>query len=77
MDSPKLAQGAVTSARDHVFERAAVQDERAILKAAMDRSMGQATLCAQNSHPRAISTWIAWKRGLSALYPYSLGAFAL
>ena len=43
VDSPKLAQGAVTYARDHVFERSAVQDERAILKAAMDRSMGQAS----------------------------------
>jgi len=33
----------VTYARDHVFERSAVQDERAILQAAMDRSMGQAS----------------------------------
>ncbi len=41
-DSPKAAQQAVTYARDHVFERSAVQDERAILQAAMDRSMGQA-----------------------------------
>ncbi|MDQ2839436.1 MAG: relaxase domain-containing protein [Acidobacteriota bacterium] len=41
VDSPKVAQQAVTFARDHVFERAAVQDERAILQSAMDRSMGQ------------------------------------
>ena len=43
VDSPKLAQGAVTYAREHVFERAAVQDERAILQAALERSMGQAS----------------------------------
>ncbi len=42
-DPPKAAQQAVTYARDHVFERSAVQDERAILQAAMDRSMGQAS----------------------------------
>ena len=42
VDSPKVAQQAVTYARDHVFERAAVQDERAILQAALERSMGQA-----------------------------------
>jgi len=33
----------VTYSRNHVFERSAVQDERAILQAAIDRSMGQAT----------------------------------
>lgn len=33
----------MTYARDHVFERSAVQDERVILQAAMDRSMGQAS----------------------------------
>ena len=43
VDSPKIAQQSVTYARDHVFERNAVQDERAIVRAAMDRSMGQAT----------------------------------
>jgi conjugative relaxase-like TrwC/TraI family protein len=43
VDSPKIAQQAVTYARDHVFERSAVQDERAILQSAMDRSMGQAS----------------------------------
>ena len=32
-----------TYARDHSFERSAVQDERAILRSAMDRSMGQAS----------------------------------
>ncbi len=42
-DPPKAAQQAVTYARDHVFERSAVQDERVILQAAMDRSMGQAS----------------------------------
>ncbi len=42
-DAPRLAQQAVTYARDHAFERSAVQDERAILQAAMDRSMGQAS----------------------------------
>ena len=47
-DPPKAAQQAVTYARDHVFERSAVQDERAILQAAMDRSMGQAS----SSHVR-------------------------
>ena len=36
-------QQSVTYSRNHVFERSAVQDERAILQAAMDRSMGQAT----------------------------------
>ena len=43
VDSPKMTQQAVTYARDHVFERSAVQDERAILQSAMDRSMGQAS----------------------------------
>jgi hypothetical protein len=33
----------VTYSRNHVFERSAVQDERAILQAALDRSMGQAS----------------------------------
>jgi conjugative relaxase-like TrwC/TraI family protein len=43
VDSPNIAKQAVTYARDHVFERSAVQDERAILQSAMDRSMGQAS----------------------------------
>jgi conjugative relaxase-like TrwC/TraI family protein len=39
----KTAQQSVTYSRNHVFERSAVQDERTILQAAMDRSMGQAS----------------------------------
>jgi conjugative relaxase-like TrwC/TraI family protein len=39
----KMAQQSVTYSRNHVFERSAVQDERAILQAAIDRSMGQAS----------------------------------
>ena len=39
----KTVQQSVTYSRNHVFERSAVQDERAILQAAVDRSMGQAT----------------------------------
>jgi conjugative relaxase-like TrwC/TraI family protein len=39
----KTAQQSMTYSRNHVFERSAVQDERSILQAAMDRSMGQAT----------------------------------
>ena len=39
----KTVQQSVTYYRNHVFERSAVQDERAILQAAIDRSMGQAT----------------------------------
>jgi len=37
------AQRAVTWARDHVFERSAVQDRRAILEAALARGMGETT----------------------------------
>jgi conjugative relaxase-like TrwC/TraI family protein len=37
------AQIAVTWARDHVFERSAVQDGRAILETALARSMGEST----------------------------------
>ena len=40
------AQQAVTWARDHVFERSAVQDRRAILETALVRGMGETT-CAQ------------------------------
>jgi conjugative relaxase-like TrwC/TraI family protein len=43
VDSTRMAQQAVTYARDHVFERSAVQDERAILQSTMDRSMGHAS----------------------------------
>jgi conjugative relaxase-like TrwC/TraI family protein len=39
----KTAQQSVTYSRNHVFERSAVQDERAILQAALDRSMGHAS----------------------------------
>jgi conjugative relaxase-like TrwC/TraI family protein len=37
------AQSAVTWARDHVFERSAVQDSRAILETALARGMGETT----------------------------------
>jgi ATP-dependent exoDNAse (exonuclease V) alpha subunit len=37
------AQSAVTWARDHVFERSAVQDGRAILETALARNMGETT----------------------------------
>ncbi len=39
----QIERQAVTYARDHVFERSAVQDERSILQAAISRSMAQAT----------------------------------
>jgi conjugative relaxase-like TrwC/TraI family protein len=39
----QAAQRAVTYARDHVFERSAVQDRRDILEAALNRGMGQTT----------------------------------
>jgi len=41
--SDTTEQQAVTYARNHVFERSAVQDERSILQAAISRSMAQAT----------------------------------
>jgi len=37
----KTAQQSVTYSRHHVFERSAVQDERTILQAAIDRGMGE------------------------------------
>jgi len=37
----KAAQQAATYARNHVFERSAVQDERAILPSMLDRGMGE------------------------------------
>jgi ATP-dependent exoDNAse (exonuclease V) alpha subunit len=43
MQPEKTVQQSVTYSRNHVFERSAVQDERAILQAAIDRSMGQAS----------------------------------
>ena len=43
-DEPeKIVQTAVTYARDHLFGRPAVESELAILTAALDRSMGEAT----------------------------------
>jgi len=39
----QIERQAVTYARNHVFERSAVQDERDILQAAISRSMAQAT----------------------------------
>lgn len=41
--SPIRAQEAMTFARDHLFEREAVADERAIMTAALRRGMGEAT----------------------------------
>jgi conjugative relaxase-like TrwC/TraI family protein len=44
MQQPEMrTQQAVTWARDHVFERSAVQDGRAILETALARSMGETT----------------------------------
>jgi conjugative relaxase-like TrwC/TraI family protein len=44
MREPEMqAQRAVTWARDHVFERSAVQDRRAILETALVRGMGETT----------------------------------
>jgi len=42
-DPQSKAQQAVTWARDHVFERSAVQDQRAILESALERGMGETT----------------------------------
>jgi conjugative relaxase-like TrwC/TraI family protein len=39
----RQAQRAVTYARDHLFERAAIQDRRAILETALNRGMGETT----------------------------------
>jgi hypothetical protein len=39
----KTAQQSATYARNHLFERSAVQDERAILQSMLDRGMGQLT----------------------------------
>src|SRR5271157_1678061 len=44
MQDPQMqAQRAVTWARDHIFERSAVQDRRAILETALVRGMGETT----------------------------------
>jgi conjugative relaxase-like TrwC/TraI family protein len=40
----QAARQAVTYARDHVFERSAVEDRRDILEAALNRGMGQTTI---------------------------------
>jgi len=51
------AQSAVTWARDHVFERSAVQDRRAILETALARSMGETTYSnIQQEFQRRINT---------------------
>jgi conjugative relaxase-like TrwC/TraI family protein len=39
----QVAQRAVTYARDHLFERAAIQDTRALLETALNRGMGETT----------------------------------
>jgi len=51
------AQSAVTWAHDHVFERSAVQDGRAILETALARSMGETTYSnIQEEFQRRINT---------------------
>ncbi len=39
----RIAQQAVTYARDHLFERSAVLDRRELLEAALNRGMGETT----------------------------------
>jgi len=55
---PELnAQRAVTWARDHVFERSAVQDGRAILESALARGMGETTYASiQREFERRVRT---------------------
>jgi conjugative relaxase-like TrwC/TraI family protein len=56
-DVTTQAQSAVTWARDHVFERSAVQDRRAILETALARSMGETTYSnIQQEFQRRINT---------------------
>jgi conjugative relaxase-like TrwC/TraI family protein len=51
------AQRAVTWARDHVFERSAVQDRRAILESALARGMGETTYASiQQEFERRVRT---------------------
>jgi conjugative relaxase-like TrwC/TraI family protein len=51
------AQRAVTWARDHVFERSAVEDRRAILESALARGMGETTYAAiQREFDRRVRT---------------------
>jgi conjugative relaxase-like TrwC/TraI family protein len=58
MQQPEMrAQQAVTWARDHVFERSAVQDRRAILETALARGMGETTYSnIQQEFQRRINT---------------------
>ena len=58
MHHPEMqAQQAVTWARDHVFERSAAQDRRAILETALARSMGETTYSnIQHEFQRRINT---------------------
>ena len=56
-EPPKNAQKAVTWARDHVFERSAVMDRRAILEFALARGMGDTTHAAiQHEFDRRVRT---------------------
>jgi conjugative relaxase-like TrwC/TraI family protein len=58
MPEPELqAQRAVTWAKEHVFERSAVQDRRAILETALTRGMGETTsVRIQQEFDRRINT---------------------
>ncbi len=58
MQDPEMqSQRAVTWARDHVFERSAVQDRRAILETALGRGMGETTYAQiQQEFERRIET---------------------
>jgi len=56
-DAKAQAQNAVTWARDHIFERSAVQDSRAILETALARGMGETTCTSiQQEFQRRINT---------------------
>jgi tRNA 2-selenouridine synthase SelU len=56
-ESEQAAQRAVTYARDHVFERSAVEDRRDILEAALSRGMGQTTIAqVQQEFERRVRT---------------------
>jgi len=53
----QAARQAVTYARDHVFERSAVEDRRDILEAALNRGMGQTTIAqARQEFERRVQT---------------------
>ena len=65
------ARQGVTYARDHAFERTAVESERTILTAALDRSMGEATFSeVRHEFDRRIRTgeFQAIKHGPAAKY---------